>query len=169
MSPRILAVVLLLVARPLCAETYKWVDEKGVTNYSSSPPANAALAKKAQVVEERLSVYTPDAGLLRAIQIRPPLSAPIPYAPAGAYAPQQYAAAMQAMYDDCAAQRRVDCTGASYPYGGYFPYLPVFVVAGHLRRTPEAREFHVRTSSMAPSSLPPPSARMMRTSSSWSR
>jgi len=46
MSPKLLAVVLLLVARPLCAETYKWVDEKGVTNYSSSPPANAKLAEK---------------------------------------------------------------------------------------------------------------------------
>jgi Domain of unknown function (DUF4124) len=166
MSPRILAVVLLLVARPLCAETYKWVDEKGVTNYSSSPPANAALAKKAQVVEERLSVYTPDAGLLRAIQIRPPMSAPIPYAPAGAYAPQQYAAAMQAMYDDCAAQRRVDCTGASYPYGGYFPYMPVLVVVGHVHRPPPVPGSRVRRASMAPS-FPLHSVQMSR--ASWSR
>src|SRR5437879_1758165 len=97
MSPKLLAVVLLLVARPLCAETYKWVDEKGVTNYSSSPPANAKLAEKTQVVEESLSVYTPDPGLLRAIQARPPMSAPMPYAPAGAYA--HYAAATQPMYD----------------------------------------------------------------------
>jgi len=97
MSPKLLAVVLLLVARPLCAETYKWVDEKGVTNYSSSPPANAKLAEKTQVVEERLSVYTPDPGLLRAIQARPPMSAPMPYAPAGAY--EHYAAATQPMYD----------------------------------------------------------------------
>src|SRR5712692_6750694 len=127
MSSRTLAVVLLLVARSLCAETYKWVDERGVTNYSSSPPANGKLAKKAQVVEEHLSVYTPDPGLLRAIQVRPPMSAPMPYGSAGAYAPQQYAVATQAMYDDCLAQRRVDCNGASYPYGGYgyFPYIVV--------------------------------------------
>src|SRR3989449_1052386 len=79
MSPKLLAVVLLLVARPLSAETYKWVDEKGVTNYSSSPPANAKLAEKTQVVEERLSVYTPDPGLLRATQVRPSMSAPMPH------------------------------------------------------------------------------------------
>ena len=151
MSLRILAVVLLLVARPLCAETYKWVDEKGVTNYSSSPPANAKLAEKTQVVEERLSVYTPDPGLLRAIQVRPPISAPMPYAPAGAY--EHYAAAAQPMYD-------------GYPYGGYFPYTPVFVVVGHVRRSLPVPGSHVRTPSMAPSS-PLQSARMSR--ASWSR
>ena len=164
MSSRILVVVLLLVARPLCAETYKWVDERGVTNYSSSPPASAKLVEKAKVVEERLSIYTPDAALIRAIQVRPPMSAPMPYAPAGAY--ERYAVATQAMYDDCLAQRRVDCNGASYPYGGYFPYIPVFVVAGHVRRTPSASEFHARTFSMA-SSFPLHSARMGR--ASWSR
>jgi hypothetical protein len=165
-SRTLLVVALLLVARPLCAETYKWVDERGVTNYSSSPPANARLAKKVQVVEERLSIYTPDPALIRAIQVRPQMSAPMPYAPAGAYAPQQYAVATQAMYDDCLAQRRVDCNGASYPYGGYFPYIPVFVVAGHVRRTPSASGFHARTFSMA-SSFPLHSARMSR--ASWSR
>jgi hypothetical protein len=164
MSARILAVVLLLVARPLCAETYKWVDEKGVTNYSSSLPASATLAKKAQVVEERLSVYTPDPGLLRAIQVRPPMSAPMPYARAGAY--EHYAVATQAMYEDCVAQRRVDCNGASYPYGGYFPYMPVLVVVGHVRRPPPVPGHHVRTPSMAPS-FPLHSARMSR--ASWSR
>jgi hypothetical protein len=153
MSLRFLAVVLLLVARPLCAETYKWVDEKGVTNYSSSPPANAKLAEKTQVVEERLSVYTPDPGLLRAIQVRPPISAPMPYAPAGPYAPQHYAAATQPMYD-------------GYPYGGYFPYVPVFVVVGHVHRPHPVPGPHVRTPSMAPS-FPLQSARMSR--ASWSR
>ncbi len=164
MSPKLLAVVLLLVARPLCAEIYKWVDEKGVTNYSSSPPANSKLAEKTQVVEERLSVYTPDPGLLRAIQVRPSMSAPMPYTPAGAY--ERYAAATQAMYDDCLAQRRVDCNGASYPYGGYFPYMPVFVVVGHVRRPPVVPGPHVRTPGMAPS-FPLHSVQMSR--ASWSR
>ena len=166
MSPKLLAVVLLLVARPLCAEIYKWVDEKGVTNYSSSPPANAKLAEKTQVVEERLSVYTPDPGLLRATQVRPSMSAPMPYTPAGGYAPQHYAAAMQAMYDDCLAQRRVNCDGASYSYGGYFPYMPVFVVVGHVRRTPPVPGPHVRTPRMAPS-FPLHPVQMSR--ASWSR
>jgi hypothetical protein len=149
MSSRILVVVLLLVVRPLCAETYKWVDEKGVTNYSGSPPANAELAKKAQVVEERLSIYTPDPALTQAIQVRPHTSAPIPVP----YAPQQYVVATQAMYD-------------GYPYGGYLPYMPVFVVVGHAHRPHPVPRPHVRTPGMAPS-FPLQSARMSR--ASWSR
>jgi hypothetical protein len=167
-SLRLLAVVLLLVARPLCAETYKWVDEKGVTNYSSSPPASAKLAEKTKVVEERLSVYTPDPGLLRAIQVRPQASSPVPYGAADAFARQRYAVATQAMYDDCLAQRRVDCDGATYPYGGYFPYMPVLVVVGHVHRPhrvpgPPAP---VRTRTSAPS-FPLHAVQMSR--ASWSR
>jgi len=92
----------------------------------------------------------------------------MPYAPAGAYAPQQYAVATQAMYDDCLAQRRVDCNGASYPYSGYgyFPYIVVVAAPRHVRRTPSSSEFHARTASMA-SSFPLHSARMSR--ASWSR
>jgi hypothetical protein len=166
MSPRILAVALLLIACPLCAETYKWVDERGVTNYSDNPPANAKMAKKAQVVDDRLSVYTPDPALIRAIEVRPPISAPLPYGPASAYPRQQYPVAAQSMYDDCMAQRYVDCSGAGYPYAGYFPYIPVFVVAGHVRRAPSASRFHARTLSMA-SSFSVQSARMSR--ASWSK
>jgi uncharacterized protein DUF4124 len=162
MSSRILIVVLLLVARPLCAETYKWVDERGVTNYSSSPPANVELAKKAQVVEERLSIYTPDPALTRAIQVRPQTSAPIPVP----YAPQQYVVATQAMYDDCLAQRRVDCNDASYSGYGYFPYIVVLAAPRHVRRTPSSSEFHARTARVA-SSFPLHSVRMSR--ASWSR
>jgi hypothetical protein len=54
----------LAFALPLHAETYKWVDEKGVTNYSSSPPAAAA---KAKVIEERVSVMPADPSLQTAV------------------------------------------------------------------------------------------------------
>ena len=56
--------ILLCAAPPLCAETYKWVDAKGVTNYSSTPPPGAA---KAQVIEERVSVVPTDPALGPAI------------------------------------------------------------------------------------------------------
>ena len=47
---------LLLAAMPLAqAQTYKWVDERGVVNYSNTPPP--AAAKSVQPVEERISVY----------------------------------------------------------------------------------------------------------------
>ena len=56
--------ILLCAALPAGADTYKWVDEKGVTNYSSTPPPGAA---KAQVIEERVSVVPTDPALGPAI------------------------------------------------------------------------------------------------------
>jgi hypothetical protein len=41
------------------AETYKWVDARGIVNYSNSPPA-AAAAARVQTVEQRISVVGPD-------------------------------------------------------------------------------------------------------------
>ena len=43
---------------PAAAETYKWVDAKGVVNYSNAPPPEAA--KTGQVVEDRVSVMGMD-------------------------------------------------------------------------------------------------------------
>lgn len=54
----------LALALPLHAETYKWVDEKGVTHYSSTPPTGAV---KATVIEERVSVMPSDPSLQTAI------------------------------------------------------------------------------------------------------
>ena len=54
----------LALALPLHAETYKWVDENGVTHYSSTPPAGAV---KATLIEERVSVMTADPSLQSAI------------------------------------------------------------------------------------------------------
>jgi len=48
--------LLALVLLPLCASAeglYKWVDEKGVTHYSESPPPDSSKAKKATKVEIR--------------------------------------------------------------------------------------------------------------------
>jgi len=56
---------LLAATPPALAETYKWVDDKGVVNYSNKPPP--AQATKQQVVEERLSVVAPDPALGPAI------------------------------------------------------------------------------------------------------
>lgn len=54
-------VLLLAISAPLQAETYKWVDAKGVTNYSNTPPP--AKAARASVVEERISVIPADPSL----------------------------------------------------------------------------------------------------------
>ena len=61
---RLLLAAALSIALPLHAETYKWVDEKGVTNYSTTPPAGAA---KTQTVAERVSVMPADPSLQTAI------------------------------------------------------------------------------------------------------
>jgi hypothetical protein len=51
------------------AETYKWVDEKGVVNYSNTPPP--AAAKAAQTVAERVSTYELDPALRQAVAYGP--------------------------------------------------------------------------------------------------
>lgn len=66
MSPHTLTVLipaLLMAAAPAWADIYKWVDDKGVVNYSATPPAKKSDAKSPvktlEAAESRLSVYTP--------------------------------------------------------------------------------------------------------------
>lgn len=68
---RLLALVFLL-ASAAHAETYKWVDERGVVNYSNTPPAGAT--KAAQPIAERVSTYEIDPSLRRAIAYTLPSS-----------------------------------------------------------------------------------------------
>jgi hypothetical protein len=72
MRPSVLAAVLIaavpLVTPAPAAQLYKWVDERGVTNYSNEPPADPGAAKKLMPVEGNLSVYSPDRALTRAIE-----------------------------------------------------------------------------------------------------
>jgi hypothetical protein len=54
---RLLALT-LAIAPTAQAETYKWVDERGVVNYSNTPPPGAA--KASQKIAERVSTYEPE-------------------------------------------------------------------------------------------------------------
>jgi len=54
---RMLFLLALLAAAPAQADLYKWVDEKGVTNYSSTPPDAKA---KSTAIEDRVSVIQSD-------------------------------------------------------------------------------------------------------------
>lgn len=58
----------MLAATPPGAQVYKWVDERGVINYSNQLPANPEAANRLGIVEDRVSVYTPDQALLQAIE-----------------------------------------------------------------------------------------------------
>jgi hypothetical protein len=66
---RLLALILLL-APAAHAETYKWVDERGVVNYSNTPPPAAAKAA-AKAIPERVSTYEPDPSMQRAAYAPP--------------------------------------------------------------------------------------------------
>jgi len=61
---------LLVAAAPLAhAETYKWVDERGVVNYSNTPPATGATPKVAQAIPDRISSYTTDPQTSNAVEV----------------------------------------------------------------------------------------------------
>ena len=65
MRPLVACAIALCAALPLHAqETYKWVDEKGVVNYSTTPPP-AKKGSKPEVVEDRISVVPVDPDLER--------------------------------------------------------------------------------------------------------
>src|SRR3990172_1124821 len=100
---RILAVVAAAVlASPAGAQLYKWVDDKGVTNYGSAPPANARNVEKLD--ESRVSTVPglkPDVAQGTADRPpQPPVDKPNAQAGAGTDAQSR---------ERCIAERRVDC------------------------------------------------------------
>jgi hypothetical protein len=132
-------VVILLWAATAWAQVYKWIDDKGIVNYSSQPPANL---KSVQLDPNSVSVstYTPEkmptrtaeamasarermlaeriAGLERKLD-------------AEHYHRQSLAdaqaTALERRYEQCLRDRRVDCEYAGTdPY--YAPYGPTVVV-----------------------------------------
>lgn len=124
------------------AQIYKWVDEYGVINYSNQRPAATAAQSRVGVVENRVSVYSPDPGLARAVdQFRmrsntngvrkptPPVAAQTSSAPAYLPAP--------AIPDPCAA----DCNEV-YGSGSYYPGAAGYKVYGYgypRHRIPQVR------------------------------
>lgn len=112
------------LAAPLRAQTYKWVDEKGVTNYSNKPPAGAKA--KPQLVEDRLSVSSdPElAAAAAAVRAHGALRAQI--------AEQEWLqrqrlmiVAQAAPYSADSCPYRADCES---PFGYAYGYPPVLVV-----------------------------------------
>jgi hypothetical protein len=132
------ALVAPLAAAPAWADAiYKWVDEQGVMHYSNSRPADPS--QKAEVVaEDRISTYqSPPAPTRTASQARDDYLArrvdmlerelASQGRTAGSYSDSD-ARGMQTAYEQCLADRRVDCdTGYGYgsPYVVYgAPLLP---------------------------------------------
>jgi len=143
--PMLSALSAILISVPAFPQVYKWVDGKGVTNYSNSPPADAVARTKLHTVAEKISVYTPDKALLRAIHngarnTEAILSKKIDRLEqsleaerrARRYAAAVQSGAAQAATEGCLAERRVDCDS----YGGYPPYRPVVMASSGNRRMP---------------------------------
>ena len=63
----IAALLALSAGTASAAQLYKWVDERGVVNYSNQLPVDPKSAKNVKEVEDRVSVYTPDPALVREI------------------------------------------------------------------------------------------------------
>ncbi len=110
-------VLLALAAPPLQAETFKWVDEKGVTNYSNAPPPSGKTAKSVRTVEDRISTYETDPSLKSAMQNYRRAD----YAEAE-WLQRQQIMAMRAAYTDCPPYRP-DCHNDGYRSGAYYPFF----------------------------------------------
>jgi len=134
----LIALVAILASAPASAQVYKWLDERGVTNYSNQPPTDAA--KKVAIVEDKISVYTPDKALMQAIEAARQGSnqalservASLERQLEDERRARQYVSAAPAAYDPCQGGRAIDCSGI---YGGYYLYRPAYAIAPyrHLR------------------------------------
>lgn len=136
----VLAVIFSAV--PVWAETYKWVNEDGVTTYSNSPPSGAK-AKKFETVPDRISVIPQDRTVMRTQQDAARSDARISQLErelAAARGSARYpanAGATQAAYQRCLSDRRVDCEflrSGGYDSGdsGYYP-APYYVIGAAYR------------------------------------
>lgn len=112
------AATLSLLATSAFAQVYKWVDEKGVTNYSNEAPAKQG--RNVTVVEDRISVYTPEQSVLDAAQkarersaAPPPAPAPIPSG-VTVLAPSPASAPPAALVDACRNTSDPNCYGAPF-------------------------------------------------------
>ena len=137
-APSLLLLAALCAATAAAAELFKWVDERGVTNYSNEPPPAAATARKLARVESTISVYTPDDSFMQVVKATreralQALAEPEPpRSPVARIGPPS----LQSGYEQCLASGRLGCDDL---YRSYAPvYLPVAAVYP-LRSVPQTR------------------------------
>ena len=141
-----LLIVALLAACPASAQVYKWVDESGVTNYTSEPPTNNKAVKKFELLltkEDTSSQAAPAEVRGNQQRLLDRINKLERQVQAERQA-RQYESELQAQqyaargalphpvtYDPCVDWYE-GCNGSAYNYGGYYP-SPV-VVAHHRPR-----------------------------------
>ena len=143
------ALALLLASGSVAgAELYKWVDENGVVNYSNTPPPKTAKGKPPTIVEDTVSVYTPDQAVIDEIERKKQKGTQAPPPAPAAVAPQPPRAASTlapppvVSYDPCANPNDRNCAGVIYDSSPVFhgrrrplpplvqPQLPPGTIAG---------------------------------------
>ena len=111
--------ILAVAASSALAETYKWVDAKGVVTYSDTPPPSAAA--KPKVIEERISVIPPDPSLGPAVAAMQARAERRAQAEEADYARrQQYL--LQTQANEAAAGCYGNDCGIGYDAPYYYPY-----------------------------------------------
>src|SRR5262245_18045530 len=141
MRPSFLLIVLLaLAATSAQAQVYKWVDERGVVTYSNQKPMNPESVKKFAVVEEKVSFYSPDNALLKAIEANRATGSNLSsrvadlerQLDAERRARQQQVAYAAAPQRELCTMPAAECAGLvdSYNYSYGYPAYPYTVVAG---------------------------------------
>jgi hypothetical protein len=122
MMPAMRALVLVLATTamaPVYAQTYKWVDTRGVVNYSNVPPP--ARPVQATPIEERVSVVPRDPDLAAATA-----AAQAQSARQAEYAHQEWLARQQGMMQAQALAAMYPPEADYIPYGyGYGFAVPV--------------------------------------------
>ena len=158
--------VAVLAAAPAWAQVYKWVDDKGVVNYSNQPP----IERKSTLLDPdsvSVSAYTPDESLTRTVRTTPSaneralaerIASLERKFEAERYSRQILAdaqvRAQEMRLERCLRDRRVDCDAGVDPY--FAPYSQTVVVfRSNLRLRPSVPNRPVLTPKPArPSFLP---------------
>ncbi|MGH8738156.1 MAG: DUF4124 domain-containing protein [Burkholderiales bacterium] len=137
----------IAAAAPLYADTYKWIDDEGVTNYSDARPF--AQAAKAQVIKDRVSVVAADPSLGSAIaEFHAWAARHAELAEADWLQRQRIMLAAQTGYPAASCPNGADCGSTFYPYASfYYPYYASVFVVGAARHFP--RVFRQRPSIFA--------------------
>jgi hypothetical protein len=126
---------------PAAATMYKWVDDRGVTNYSNVPPPDVA-AREGAVVSGAVSVYTPDPALkratdaLRARMLNDLATGRREREAQSDWLARQYLSAMQPTYADPCAENPAACSGYPPAYG-YGYGIPSYARRGGVRILPQ--------------------------------
>lgn len=113
---------------PASAELFKWVDERGVTNYSNEPPP--ATANKLARVEQKISVYTPDASFMEVVKALRERAIRALAEPEPPRSPVARIATQQSGYEQCVMSGRLGCDdlyGSSHVHA----FFPVAVFPSH--------------------------------------